>query len=100
VPSLSLGAGGGVSNGGGSSSPNMDGLSQFTTKFAEFIGQLKAINLPPVINVMGNHKVEVVFNGAEVLKQLSEKAISQMVVEQVGVAMGTLSQQTEGALKV
>jgi len=92
------GAGGGVSNSGGSSSPNMDGLSQFTTKFAEFIGQLKAINLPPVINVMGNHKVEVVFNGAEVLKQLSETAISNMVVAEVGRAMGTLSDQTEGAL--
>ena len=92
------GAGGGVSNGGGSSSPNMDGLSQFTTKFEEFIGQLKAINLPPIINVMGNHKVEVVFNGAEVLKQLSETAISDMVVAEVGRAMGTLSDQTEGAL--
>jgi TP901 family phage tail tape measure protein len=91
------GAGGGVSNGGGSSSPNMDGLSQFTTKFAEFIGQLKAINLPPVINVTGNHKVEVVINGASVFEKL-EPSVSALVVSEVNKAMGTLSDQTEGAL--
>jgi TP901 family phage tail tape measure protein len=92
------GAGGGVSNTSGLSAPNMDGLSQFTTKFAEFIGQLKSINLPPVINVMGNHKVEVIFNGAEVLRELQPQ-ISQLVVSQVGNAMKTISDQTEGGIK-
>jgi phage-related protein len=92
------GAGGGVSNNSGSSAPNMDGLSQFTTKFGEFIGQLQKINLPPVINVMGNHKVEVIFNGAEILREL-EPTISRMVVSKVGNAMQTISDQTEGGIK-
>jgi hypothetical protein len=100
---------GGVNNNGGNaaaqsngqnqngSSP-LDGLSQFTTKFGEFIGQLQKINLPPVINIMGNHKVEVIFNGAEILKELQPQ-ISELVVSQVGGAMKQLSDQTEGGIK-
>lgn len=96
--------GGGVNNtsrgqeGGQTQSGQLDGLSQFTTKFGEFIGQLQKINLPPVINIMGNHKVEVIFNGAEILRELQPQ-ISELVVSQVGNAMKTISDQTEGGIK-
>jgi len=98
--------GGGVNNGSagqqGSQNQNkngpLDGLSDFTTKFGEFIGQLQKINLPPVINVMGNHKVEVIFNGAEILRELQPE-ISKLVVAQVGGAMKSISDQSEGAFK-
>lgn len=92
---------GGVSNNrdnGESGSLSLDGISQFTTKFEAFIGQLKGLNLPPVINVQGNHKVEVVFNGASTLENLTTESIQSMVLREVNTAMNKLNQDTEGAL--
>jgi hypothetical protein len=92
---------GGVSNNrdnGESGSLSLDGISQFTTKFEEFIGQLKGLNLPPIINVQGNHKVEVVFNGASTLENLATESIQAMVLKEVNSAMNKLNQDTEGAL--
>jgi len=92
---------GGVSNNrdnGESGSLSLDGISQFTTKFEAFIGQLKGLNLPPVINVQGNHKVEVVFNGASTLENLTTESIQSMVLREVNNAMNKLNQDTEGAL--
>lgn len=91
----------GVSNNGGNASGNtlsLDGISQFTTKFEAFIGQLKGLNLPPVINVQGNHKVEVVFNGASTLENLATESIASLVRQEVSNAMNKLNRDSEGAI--
>jgi TP901 family phage tail tape measure protein len=88
-------AGGGVSTGGGSASPNTDGLSQFTTTFQSFIDQLK--NLNPVINLKGEHNVNVNFNGAQYLAAMDE-SIRKIVVSEVNAAMDKLNRDTEGAV--
>lgn len=91
----------GVSNNGGNASGgtlSLDGISQFTTKFEAFIGQLKGLNLPPVINVQGNHKVEVVFNGASTLENLATESIASLVRTEVSNAMNKLNRDLEGAI--
>jgi TP901 family phage tail tape measure protein len=94
VPSEGQG-GGGVSTGGGSASVSTDGLSQFTTTFQSFIDQLK--NLNPVINLKGEHNVNVNFNGAQYLAAMDE-SIRRIVVSEVNAAMDKLHRDTEGAV--
>jgi TP901 family phage tail tape measure protein len=94
-PTDETGGGGGVSTGGGSASPNTDGLSQFTATFQSFIDQLKNIN--PVINLKGEHNVNVNFNGAQYLA-LMDESIRKIVLSEVNAAMGDLHRDTEGAV--
>ena len=94
-PTSEAGGGGGVSTGGGSASVSTDGLSQFTTTFQSFIDQLK--NLNPVINLKGEHNVNVNFNGAQYLAVMDE-SIRKIVLSEVNAAMETLRRDTDGAL--
>lgn len=92
----------GVSSGGGSSGPNMEGLSQFTSKFEALIAQLQTIHIPTEITMTGNHKVEVVINGASALSEL-ETGFKTLVTTQINVALEDYSErmrtQTEGGLR-
>jgi hypothetical protein len=88
--------GGGVNN---NSRGQLDGLSQFTNTFNNFIGQLEKLNLPPQINIQGTHKVEVVINGASAFANMQEP-IQRMILDQVNGAMNKLAMKTEGVLQV
>jgi hypothetical protein len=88
----------GVNNGSNASVGGLDGLSQFTAKFDQFITQLSKLNLPPEININGNHKVEVVINGAEALRDVLEGPLAGLVRGEIASAFGRLRGETEGAL--
>jgi len=90
------GGGGGVSN-NKDMGLNFDGLSQFTATFGKFIQQLNSLKLPEVINIQGNHKVDVVINGAGALQGMQE-GIRNMIVGEVNKAMSSISKQTDGAI--
>ena len=85
--------GNGVNNGGG-----LDGLGQFTAKFDQFINQLSKLNLPPEINVNGNHKVEVVVNGAQALQELLEGPLADLMKQEVQLAFNKLRTDSEGQI--
>jgi hypothetical protein len=89
-----------VSNNGGSANINLDGLSQFTSKFEQFIGQLKSIN--PVINMQGTHTVVVEFGASAGVFKGMEEGLQRFVVGQVNIALSnvnhTLMNSTEGSI--
>jgi hypothetical protein len=86
-----------VSNNNGSNTLNMDGLSQFTSTFNKFIGQLEQIKIPEKVNLQGTHRVDVVINGASVFSNMQEP-IQRMITQEVDKAMNNLSRKTEGVL--
>jgi len=88
--------GGGVNN---NSRGQLDGLSQFTSTFNRFIGQLEQIKIPEQVNLQGTHRVEVVINGASVFANMQEP-IQRMILDQVNGAMNKLAMKTEGVLQV
>ncbi len=92
----STGGGGGVSN-NGNVGLNLDGLSNFTATFDKFIQQLNGLKLPEVINIQGNHKVDVVINGAAAFQGMQE-GVRNMVLMEVNKAMASISKQTDGAI--
>ena len=88
----------GVNNDGNASVGGLDGLSQFTAKFDQFITQLSKLNLPPEININGNHKVDVVINGAQALQELLNGPLSGLIRQEVQAAFDRLSQESEGSI--
>jgi TP901 family phage tail tape measure protein len=92
-------AGGGVNNGVQANGVGgLDGLGQFTAKFDQFITQLSKLNLPPEINVNGNHKVEVVVNGAQALQELLDGPLSGLIRREVQSAFSRLNAESEGSI--
>jgi hypothetical protein len=90
---------GGVNNDSGSVSVGgLDGLGQFTAKFDQFITQLSKLNLPPEINVNGNHKVDVVINGAQALQELLDGPLSGLIRREVQSAFSRLRAESEGSI--
>ena len=68
--------------------------------FENIIGQFGEIVLPAIpelINMQGQHKVEVIINGADALKGLSE-GIQQMITDQINEKVKWINNQTEGGL--
>ena len=88
----------GVNNGGNASVGGLDGLSQFTAKFDQFITQLSKLKLPPEINITGNHKVEVVVNGAQALEELLSGPLSRLIKLEVSSAFSKLNRDSEGSI--
>jgi hypothetical protein len=90
---------GGVNNDSSSVSVGgLDGLGQFTAKFDQFITQLSQLNLPPEININGNHKVEVVINGAQALQSLLDGPLSGLIRREVQSAFSRLNAESEGSI--
>jgi len=79
---------------------NNDGLSQFVTKFDTFAKSLAGLSIPPEINVKASHKMEVIFNGAEVLAELvkADGQLAKFVMAKVNERMNKLTSDTEGAI--
>lgn len=79
---------------------NNDGLSQFVTKFDTFAKSLAGLSIPPEINVKASHKMEVIFNGAEVLAELvkPDGQLAKFVMAKVNERMNKLTSDTEGAI--
>jgi len=68
--------------------------------FDNILGQFGEIVLPAIpelINMQGQHKVEVIINGADALKGLSE-GIQQMITDQINEKVKWINNQTEGGL--
>jgi len=68
--------------------------------FDNILGQFGEIALPAIpelINMQGQHKVEVIINGADALKGLSE-GIQQMITDQINEKVKWINNQTEGGL--
>jgi hypothetical protein len=86
----------GVNNNGAA---GLDGLSQFTTTFGQFIAQLQKLNLPPVINIEGKHEVVVTINGASAFQGMQE-SVQKLIVSEVNKSMSKLSAANEGAISV
>jgi hypothetical protein len=89
-----------VSNNGAPNNIGLDGLSQFTDKFNNFVSELQKINLPPIINVEGTHKVEVVVNGASALQNILQGPIGDLVRDSVKNAFDKLRASTEGGISI
>ena len=87
-----------VSNTSGSKL-NLDGLSEFTTKFDQFISALNDINIPPMVNLQVA-PVTVNITGAEALVKALEGPLGGMLQNQITVALNNLSANTEGAIRV
>lgn len=87
-------SGGGVSNNAGSNL-SLDGLTAFTQKFGEFTVALGKIN--PIINMKGEHNVNVNINGMESFKNMKQE-FQDMILSEVQKAMEQLSANTEGAI--
>ena len=75
---------------------NTSGIEQFTQQFGQFVEQLAAINLPPVIRVEGQVTANVNFAGAEALKSLSDTTIRQVVEDTVNAEFNKRSRDNEG----
>ena len=68
--------------------------------FENIIGQFGQIAFPVIpdfINMQGQHKVEVIINGADALKGLNE-SIQNMITEQINEKVKWINNQTEGGL--
>jgi hypothetical protein len=95
---------GGVNNNGGQGAPNnnnsVDALSQFTSKFETFIGQLQKLNIPPVINIQAQHTVLVEFGASAGAFKDIEERLQKFVVNQVGEKMAKINEITEGGIRV
>ena len=87
-----------VSNTSGSKL-NLDGLSEFTTKFDQFISALNSINIPPMVSLQVA-PITVNITGAEALVAALEGPMGGMLQEQISIAMNRLSANTEGAIQV
>ena len=100
MSSINLNQGGGVNNNKSPSIDGLDGLSQFTTKFEQFISQLKSIN--PVINMQGTHTVVVEFGASAGVFKGMEEGLQRFVVGQVNAALNnvnnTLMKSAEGSI--
>ena len=71
--------------------------SQFNTSVSEFVKSstafgtavqaLQNINIPNKVEMTGNHKVEVIINGAQILNNLLEGPLGNLVAEQIQQAL-------------
>jgi TP901 family phage tail tape measure protein len=77
---------------------NLDGLSEFTNKFDQFITALNGINIPPMVNLQVA-PVTVNITGAEALVAALEGPLGGMLQQQIAVAMNRLSANSEGAIQ-
>jgi len=84
-----------VSNSG--NGPNIDRLSEFTTKFDQFINSLSKINIPPLVQLQVS-PIRVDITGAEALKQALEGPLGKFIQGEIQAAFGRLSAATEGAV--
>jgi hypothetical protein len=86
----------GVSNTAGNGL-NLDGLTAFTQKFGEFTVALGKIN--PIINMKGEHTVNVNINGMEAFKTMKQE-FQDLVTVEIQKSMNALSANSEGAIPV
>jgi hypothetical protein len=86
----------GVSNTAGNGL-NLDGLTAFTQKFGEFTVALGKIN--PIINMKGEHTVNVNINGMEAFKTMKQE-FQDLVTIEIQKSMNALSANSEGAIPV
>lgn len=86
----------GVSNTAGNGL-NLDGLASFTQKFGEFTVALGNIN--PIINMKGEHTVNVNINGMEAFKTMKQE-FQNLVTTEIQKSMNALSANSEGAIPV
>jgi hypothetical protein len=77
---------------------NLDGLSEFTKKFDQFITALNGINIPPMVNLQVA-PVTVNITGAEALVAALEGPLGGMLQQQIAVSMNRLSANSEGAIQ-
>jgi TP901 family phage tail tape measure protein len=64
----------------------IDKFNQAANKLADNLGKLEKINIPDKIQLEGNHKVEVVINGAAVLQDL-QPGIQALILQEINNAM-------------
>lgn len=86
----------GVSNTAGNGL-NLDGLTAFTQKFGEFTVALGKIN--PIINMKGEHTVNVNINGIEAFKTMQQE-FQNLVTVEIQKSMNALSANSEGSIPV
>ena len=74
---------------------SLGALGDFTSKFAQFTESLSKLNVPPIIDIKGQHEVNVNINGASVINNMEEK-MQAFIGEQIEKAFSQLSKETEG----
>ena len=89
-------AAGGTDQAAAGNGVNISGIEQFTQQFGQFVEQLAAINLPPIIRVEGQVTANVNFAGAEALRSLADTTIRQVVEDTVNAEFNKRNRDNEG----
>ena len=94
-------AAGGMANGGsaGGGDGGFDGFASAVTKLQSIANTLNNLKIPEKISMEGNHKVEVIINGASILQDLLGGPLGQFVQVEVQKAIGKHINPTDGSTK-
>lgn len=83
IPRFASGGLVGVGSGSRTLSVDTTAIQNVVLKLSEAVNKLASVNIPSEITMTGNHKLEVVINGAEVLRNLMSGPLAEFVKAEI-----------------